>query len=278
MSNAGGAGTEGFDPRFAKIEHWPTSDAVAAIIADQAAGLRLALASAGVIAVAAQAAAERLADSGGRIVFAGAGTSGRVAVQDGVELHPTYGWPKDRLLFLLAGGSAALLDSIEGAEDDEAAGHEQVADNHIGPADVVICVAASGRTPFTCVVAGSATRSGALSIGICNNLGAPLASVVQHSIAIPTGPEVIAGSTRMKAGTVQKAVLNALSTAIMLRLGLVEGGWMVAMRVSNEKLKLRSVAIVQAAAGVSPEAAVAALEAKAYDIRAAISAVRAASR
>ncbi len=268
-------GTEAADPCFADIERWPTEAAVEAMLDDQAAGLALARTQASAIAAAAEAAAGRLREGAGRLIYAGAGTSGRVAVQDGVELCPTFGWRKERLLFLVAGGLAALTESAEGAEDDRSAGMEAVGQHGIASSDVVICVAASGRTPFTCGVAEAASAAQACAIGIANNSATPLSGLVSHAIEVDSGPEVIAGSTRMKAGTVQKAVLNALSTAVMIRLGLVERGLMVSMRVSNDKLRQRSVRIVQQAAGVSEQAAAEALARTAHDIRKAIALARA---
>lgn len=265
-----GQGTEGIDPRFAEIEQWPTGEAVQALLDDQIAGLEQARRVAPALAMAAEAAAERLRSGIGRLVYAGAGTSGRIAVQDGVELRPTYGWPMERLLFLLAGGDKAITESVEGAEDDQEAGRREVAGHAIGPADVVLCVAASGRTPFTCAVAEAAREAGALTVGFVNNLDAPLSALVEHAIEAATGPEVIAGSTRMKAGTAQKALLNAFSTAVMIRLGLVRRGLMVSMRVSNQKLRTRSVDIVSLAAGVGRAEALDALEQSGFDIPAAI--------
>src|SRR5262249_36792776 len=151
----------------------------------------------------------------GRLVYAGAGTSGRIAVQDGSELPPTYDWPADRLVFVIAGGLGALVQSVEGAEDDEAAGEHAVAEAGVGGNDVVVGIAASGTTPFTMGVLRAASATGAVTIAIANNPGAPLFSVARHCVLAETGPEVVAGSTRMKAGTAQKIVLNLLSTAIM---------------------------------------------------------------
>ena len=258
--------TEERAPRFAHLDLWPTVDAVRAIIEDQAAGLRQALDQSALIAAASEAAAERLRD-GGRLVYAGAGTSGRIAVQDGVELHPTFGWSNDRLVFLLAGGLAALTVSVEGAEDDMAAGEAAAADHAISARDVVVCVAASGRTPYTLAVAHAAKRSGALTISVSNNLAQELSTVADYAIDVATGPEVVAGSTRLKAGTAQKAVLNAFSTAAMIRLGYVYDGLMVNMQVTNDKLARRAVSIVAALAATSHSQAAAALRLADRDIK-----------
>jgi N-acetylmuramic acid 6-phosphate etherase len=186
---------------------------------------------------------------GGRLVYVGAGTSGRIAVQDGAELRPTYDWPSDRLVFVMAGGMQAVLQSVEGAEDDEAKGAEAIADAEIDQNDVVIAVAASGTTPFTLGALRSAGARGALTIGVANNRGTPLFELARHRILIETGTEVLAGSTRMQAGTAQKIVLNLFSTAVMVRLGRVYRGLMVSMRASNAKLLRRAAVIVSQIVG-----------------------------
>lgn len=253
--------TEAVSPRYADLDLWPTPAAVEAMAEAQVAASAVVLGQARNIADAADAAAERLREGGGRLVYVGAGTSGRVAVQDGVELGPTFDWPDERLRYLLAGGLDALVRSVEGAEDDGAAGETAMAE--LGPCscDVVIGVAASGRTPYTVAALRAASRAGALTIGIAGNEGTPLSDGFAHSILLPTGAEVVAGSTRMKAGTAQKIALNCLSTAIMIRLGRVHGGLMVDMRPSNAKLRARAVAMVAEIASVPIGTARAALQA-----------------
>ena len=181
---------------------------------------------------------------GGRIVYVGAGTSGRIGVQDGTELTPTYDWPADRLVFAMAGGLGALVQSAEDAEDDEATGARAMTDAKIGPQDVVIAIAASGTTPYTIGALRAATAAGAVTIAVANNPGAPLFDVARRKILVETGAEVIAGSTRMKAGTAQKIVLNLFSTAVMVKLGRVYRGLMVDMRARNAKLRKRAEMIV----------------------------------
>ena len=210
--------TESLNPRFADIDSWPIAEAVEAMLEGQLAAIASIKSQTAKIASAAEAAARRLQD-GGRLVYVGAGTSGRVAVQDGVELGPTFGWPAERLVYLMAGGIDALVQSAEGAEDDTGDARRQVQHHRIAAADVVIGVAASGSTPFTLAAIEAATEAGALTIGIGNNEGTQLLSLADYSLLAATGSEAIAGSTRMKAGTAQKAILNLLSTAIMLRLG-----------------------------------------------------------
>jgi N-acetylmuramic acid 6-phosphate etherase len=251
--------TEAVSPRYAELDLWPTGEAVAAMLEGQLAAAAAVRAEADAIAGAADAAAARLRDPTGRLVYVGAGTSGRLAVLDGVELGPTFDWPDTRTLYLLAGGSAALTSGIEGAEDDIGAAEREVADARLGPADVLVGVAASGRTPYTLAAIRAAARGGALTIAIASNRGTPLLEAAAHPILLDTGPEVVAGSTRMKAGTAQKIALNTLSTAIMIRLGRVHAGLMVDMRLSNDKLRGRAAAIVARLSGTSSEQAAEAL-------------------
>jgi N-acetylmuramic acid 6-phosphate etherase len=261
--------TEAIDPRYVDIDQWPTSLAVEAMLEGQSAAIGAIRAQVGRIALAAEAAASRLGTEG-RLVYVGAGTSGRIAVQDGVELYPTYNWPQDRLFFLMAGGLAALTEAAEGAEDDADAACAEIAAARIGAQDVVIGVAASGRTPYTLAAIVAAREAGALTIGIANNAGTDLLAAADHGLVAETGTEIVAGSTRMKAGTAQKAMLNMLSTAIMLRKGLVYRGRMINMRISNEKLRLRGQTMVRDIAGVELEAAARALDATGEDIKQAI--------
>jgi N-acetylmuramic acid 6-phosphate etherase len=203
---------------------------------------------------AALAAAERLR-KGGRLVYVGAGTSGRLAVQDGAELVPTFSWPQERLLLLIAGGRNALLRSVEGAEDavDQAA---RLAQQHdIGGDDVVIAVAASGTTPFTVSCLNEAKRRGALTIGVANNRDTPILKEADHAIWLDTGAEPIAGSTRMKAGTAQRITLNVFSSLVMILLGRVYDGLMVDLQAVNQKLVRRSEAILTRLTGRSGEEA-----------------------
>jgi len=251
--------TETVDPRFIDLDRWPSERAVEAMLEGQLAAVAAIHSQVRAIADAADAAGDRLRH-GGRLVYVGAGTSGRIAVQDGVELFPTYNWPQERLVFLMAGGLEALTMSAERAEDDADGARARIAESAIGREDVVIGVAASGRTPFTVAAIDAARAVGALTIGISNNADTPLLSAAEHAIAIVTGSEIVAGSTRMKAGTAQKAVLNMLSTTTMLRCGLVYRGLMVNMRVSNDKLLQRGRVMIRDIARVSDEDAGAALE------------------
>jgi N-acetylmuramic acid 6-phosphate etherase len=198
----------------------------------------------------------------------GAGSSGRLAVQDAVELLPTFDF--DRTVTILAGGDAANLHSAEGAEDDEEAARRDVDAAEVGPADALIGLAASGRTPYTVTGVKRARERGALTVGIANNASTPLLEAAEIGILLETGPEVLAGSTRMAAGTAQKVALNALSTSVLVRLGGAYKNLMVGMRPSNAKLRRRAVAIVAAATGKPEEEAKRALERCDWKMREAI--------
>jgi len=261
--------TETPDPRFADVERWPTISAVEAMLEGQLAAIAALKGQTDSIATAADAAATRLR-KGGRIVYVGAGTSGRLAVQDGVELVPTYNWPPERLVFLLAGGTEAMTRSVEGAEDDAGKARAEVLAASVGPDDVLISVAASGRTPYAVAALEAARENGALTIAIANNPSTPLLSAANHAIVADTGSEIVAGSTRMKAGTAQKAALNILSTAIMLRCGLVYRGLMVNMRASNEKLRHRALCMVATLAETDEDRAADALARADNDLRRAV--------
>lgn len=247
--------TENFSTRFQDLDAWPSSDILSAFYEGQlsaVAAVRPALPS---IAAAAEAAVERLR-RGGRLIYVGAGTSGRIGVQDGTELPPTFNWPDDKLVYLIAGGQGALLKAVEDAEDSVEQGIAGIRDSGVGPDDVVIGVAASGRTPFTIAALQEARTRGAQTIGISNNPGAPILDACSHPILADTGEEVIAGSTRMKAGTAQKVILNLLSTLIMVRLGRVYRGLMVHMRATNAKLRRRSEIMVSQITGCDDATAI----------------------
>ena len=174
-----------------------------------------------------------------KIIYVGAGTSARIAVQDGVELYPTFGWPSKRLEFIIAGGEKALTRSIEGAEDLKNKKISEIVKNIIKPTDVVIALTASGSTKFTIDVVKFANKLGALTIGVSNNVKSKLENYAQIPIILDTGAEVVAGSTRLKAGTAQKICLNLISTLVMTRLGKVKKGMMNNLIVTNKKLSLR---------------------------------------
>jgi N-acetylmuramic acid 6-phosphate etherase len=250
--------TESFSPRFTGIDAWPPADILDALVEGQFAAVAAVRAARGGLEAAALAVEERMR-RGGRLVYAGAGTSGRLAVQDGAELTPTFGWPAQRLLFLLAGGERALLHPVERAEDQAEDGAAEARAAGLAENDAVVAVAASGSTPYTLGVLREARRVGALGIGIANNPDTPILREADHGILLDTGPEGIAGSTRMKAGTAQKVALNLLSSLVMIRLGRVHDGLMVDVQAVNAKLERRSEAMLTHLTGCSPETARAAL-------------------
>jgi N-acetylmuramic acid 6-phosphate etherase len=262
--------TEDLDPHFIDLDRWTSLEAVTAMIEGQFAAIGAVQGAAASIAVAVDAAALHLGEGKGRLVYAGAGTSGRVAVQDGVELLPTYSWPWERLAFAVAGGEIALMKAVENAEDDHDAGRAFVAEQCVGYNDVVIGVAASGKTPYTLAVLEAARAAGALTISMANNPGTPMLAAAECPILLDTGSEPVCGSTRMKAGTAQKVALNMLSTALMVKLGGVYKGLMVGMQATNAKLRVRAAKIVKALSNCDDETAALALEVCKGDIRGAV--------
>ena len=204
---------------------------------------------------------------GGKIVLFGAGTSGRLAMLDAAELPPTFNAPPERYLGRLAGGPTAFQRAVEGLEDDRAAGEAAAAD--LGPNDLALGIAASGRTPWVIGALAEARVRGAATVALACVARPALGEVADVVIAVETGPEAVVGSTRMKAGTAQKLVLNSFSTALMVRLGKVYGNLMVDLRPTNAKLRHRAARLVETVAGVDPTAAERAI-AETGDLKAAI--------
>ncbi len=256
--------------RYRAADRWPTGEALAAMLDNQSAAFCAVRQALPALAAAVRAAAHRLGSGRGRLVYVGAGASGRLAVQDGVELHPTFGWPHDRLLFLLAGGEAALMRSREGAEDDAEAGAGASMEHGIDRQDVVLGVAASGTTAFTRAAIGAARERGALTIGMANNRTAPLLLDAEHAVLLETGPEFLAGSTRMTAGTAQKMALNLFSTQTMTELGRVYDGLMVNVVPSNAKLIERGRRMVGIITGCDEATARDAHEEAGHDVKLAV--------
>ena len=252
--------TETILARYVDLDAWPAGDMLAAMWEAQLAAVAAVRPALPAIEAACVAAAARLATSG-RLVMVGAGTSGRIGAQDGAELPPTFNWPQQRLLLLMAGGDIAFTKSVENAEDDSDAAIAAIASHAVGRNDVVIGLAASGSTPFTTAAITAARAAGALTIGMSNSAGGALLTAAEHPILVETGGEVIAGSTRMKAGTAQKVVLNLLSSTVMVLLGHVHRGLMVDMQAKNAKLRLRAVRMLRALTDCDENAATAALTA-----------------
>jgi N-acetylmuramic acid 6-phosphate etherase len=219
------------------------------------------------IAAAASAIAGQLA-KGGRLFYAGAGASIRIGVHDGAELPATFGMAEDRVAFLIAGGRNAMFETLAGEEDDAAAGARAAASCAAG--DALIAIAASGTTPYTVAAAAAAHQRGAKVIAVVNNPATPLGAAADIEILLDSGPEVIAGSTRMGAGTAQKAALNLLSTLVHIKLGAVHDGLMVNLKADNRKLRKRARDIVMHITGKDAGAAEAALAKTGYGIKPAI--------
>ncbi len=243
--------TERPSPRYSDIDLWDVSDIIEAMVEGQFAAVAAVRAARPAIERAALAMEARLKVRG-RLIYAGAGTSGRLAVQDGAELMPTFSWPAERLLLLIAGGNEALIQAVEGAEDETEHAAKLVRRHRVNADDVMIAVAASGTTPFTLAALREARRAGALTIGIANNPGTPLMAEAEHPILLETGAEPIAGSTRMKAGTAQRITLGLLSSLLMIRLGRVYEGLMVDVQTTNKKLVQRAETMLMQLTGSAP--------------------------
>jgi N-acetylmuramic acid 6-phosphate etherase len=261
--------TETPDARHADLDLYPTDELVAVLVDDQLAAVNAVRAAAPAIARAVGAALPRI-EAGGRLIYVGAGTSGRLGVLDSVELYPTFSWPHERALALIAGGNDAMFVAVEGAEDDGPRGAADLRDANPGVNDVVLLLAASGATPYVLGALRAARELGALTIGFANNPGAPVAGEAEIGITLDTGPEVISGSTRLKAGTSQKIALNTFSSALMVRLNKVYGNLMVDLKATNAKLVLRAVALTMFATGANERAAREALEECDFHVKVAI--------
>jgi N-acetylmuramic acid 6-phosphate etherase len=209
-------------------------------------------------------------EHGGTLFYIGAGTSGRLGVLDASECPPTFGTPARMVRAIIAGGDRALKHPIEGAEDSAADGARDLRRAGLSDRDVVVGIAASGSTAYVLGALAFARQKGAVTIGLTSNPRSPVAHRATISIAPDTGPEAIAGSTRMKAGTAQKMVLNMLSSAAMVRIGRIYGNWMVHVALTNQKLRRRGARILQEAAGVSPSTAEHALRQAGHNLPAAL--------
>jgi N-acetylmuramic acid 6-phosphate etherase len=261
--------TETPSTQHPQLDLYPVEDLVDALIDDQAQALHAVKAASASISAAVAAMAPRIA-AGGRLVYVGAGTSGRLGILDSVELYPTFSWPHERAVALLAGGLGAMFEAVEGAEDDANKGAADLRLLYPNYNDVILLVAASGTTPYVLGAMQAARTVGSLTIGIANNAGTPLLAGPDISICLDTGPEVISGSTRLKAGTAQKIVLNTLSSALMVRLHKIYGNLMVDLHPTNVKLTERAVSLAMHVSGADAAAARSALEACQYQVKTAI--------
>ncbi|MEO3884624.1 N-acetylmuramic acid 6-phosphate etherase [Nonomuraea sp. B5E05] len=252
--------TEQSDPRYSQIDRLPTEE-IARLMNQADTAVPAAVAAAvPAISAAIDAIAARMAE-GGRLLYVGAGTSGRLAVLDASECPPTFGTDPSLVQGIIAGGPEALTRSVEGAEDDAEAGAAAIKALEAGPLDSVLGVSASGRAPFVLGALAEASGRGALTAALSCNADAPLSAAAEHAIEVVVGPEVVTGSTRLKAGTAQKLVLNMISTISMVRLGRTYGNEMIEMSAMNNKLAGRALRMVRDITGADQETAVAALDA-----------------
>ncbi|MCS0635982.1 N-acetylmuramic acid 6-phosphate etherase [Streptomyces sp. LP05-1] len=261
--------TEAFRPELADIDTLPTAELVRLMNGEDQTVPTAVAAQLPRIATAIDAVAERMA-RGGRLIYAGAGTAGRMGVLDASECPPTFNTDPSRVVGLIAGGPAAVREAVEGAEDSKPLAAADLAALGPTPDDTVIGVSASGRTPYAIGAVEHARALGALTIGLACNAGSPLGAAADHAVEVVVGPELLTGSTRLKAGTAQKLVLNMISTITMIRLGKTYGNLMVDLRATNDKLRARSRRIVALATDAPPDEVEAALAAADGEVKTAI--------
>jgi N-acetylmuramic acid 6-phosphate etherase len=261
--------TEQVRPELRDLDGMSAGEIVERMTVDARRAPDAVIAAGGQIARAVEAIVARL-ERGGRLVYVGAGTAGRLGVLDASEARPTFSVPPGQVVAVLAGGMAAFSDPVEDAEDDAAAAVRALEALGVTGDDAVVGISASGQTPFVLAAVSWARARGALTVGVACNVDAPLSEQADVAIEIPVGPEFIAGSTRLNAGTAQKIVLNILSTATMVRLGKTYGNLMVDLRANNEKLRDRAVRIVSEITAASGSAARAALEASDWETKVAV--------
>lgn len=263
--------TEAISPRYKGLDTWDDGEILCALWESQLSAISVIRSALPALGTAARAIVEYLrAAPASRLIYAGMGTSGLLAILDGMELSPTFGWPANRLAFLMAGGDLARLTLDGSAEDDAVSARRDVANLAMTPNDVVIGVSASGKTPYTVAVMQEARAIGALTIGLANNPDTELLLASHVPVLLDTGAEVLAGSTRLAAGTAQRAALIMLSTLLMTRLGHVFDGHMVSVVADNSKLRERASRMVQSITGATPEAATKALAESGYQVKAAV--------
>lgn len=269
MGELDGLVTERVDAGYADLDLLSADAQVDAMI-EQNEDVLAALRAAKPDIVAGLAAVTTALRAGGRLIYVGAGTPGRLGVLDASEIPPTFGEPPTLVRGLIAGGPSAVTTAVEGAEDDEALAVADLRELGVTAQDCVVGISASGRTPYVVAAVAEARRLGAHTVGVSCNAGAALSHAADVAIELIVGPEIVGGSTRLKAGTAQKIVLNTLSTLAMVDRGKTYGPYMVDLRATNEKLRARAVRTVAEAAGVSREDATRALRATAWAVKPAI--------
>ncbi|MFF2329149.1 MULTISPECIES: N-acetylmuramic acid 6-phosphate etherase [unclassified Streptomyces] len=261
--------TEAFRPELAEIDRLGTLDIARIMNGEDQAVPSAVAARLPEIAAAIDGTAERMA-RGGRLIYAGAGTAGRLGVLDASECPPTFNTDPSEVIGLIAGGPSAMIKAVEGAEDSKELAAADLDALGLTADDTVVGISASGRTPYAIGAVEHARTKGALTIGLSCNADSALGAAAEHGIEIVVGPELLTGSTRLKAGTAQKLVLNMISTITMIRLGKTYGNLMVDVRASNEKLRARSRRIVSLATGAADEEIEAALAATDGEVKNAI--------
>lgn len=260
--------TEGRNPHSAGLDLLETRDLVDVLVRDQREAVAAVRAQASTLARVVEAIVERV-QRGGRVHYVGAGTSGRLGVLDASEMPPTFGTPPALVCAHIAGGDSALRQAIEGAEDDGPAGASEM-DEHVMPDDVVVGISASGGAPFVVAALERSRSIGALTVAITSSDASSLVAAAALAIVLPTGPEVLSGSTRLKAGTAQKITLNTLSTAVMVRLGKVHDNLMVDVVATNAKLRDRAERLVRELTGADDERVHGALESASGSVKVAV--------
>lgn len=261
--------TEASDPRFAELDKMSVAQLAEAMNEADASVPVAVRAALPAIVPAIEAAAARMA-AGGRLVYVGAGTPGRIGVLDASECPPTFNTPPELVFAIMAGGPSAIVTPIEGAEDDADAGAAAIDTAGIGPLDTVIGIASSGRTPYVVAAIQRARALGALTVGLSCNAGTPLSDAAEFPIEVIVGPEMLTGSTRLKSGTAQKLVLNMFSTIVMVQQGKTFGSLMVDLKPTNFKLRERAVRMVAEIADVPRASAEATLDANGYEVKTSI--------
>ncbi|WP_405145265.1 N-acetylmuramic acid 6-phosphate etherase [Sphaerisporangium sp. NBC_01403] len=265
--------TEATDPRYAEIDKMTVGELAAAMNeADTTVPGAIARALPQITS-AIETAAERM-KAGGRLIYVGAGTPGRLGVLDASECPPTYGTPPEQVFGIIAGGQSAIVSPSEGAEDDTDAAVAAIEAAAVGSLDTVVGVTSSGRTPYVLSAIRRARERGALTVGLSCNAGSPLSEAAEHAIEVIVGPEVVSGSTRLKAGTAQKLVLNMFSTIVMVQLGKTYGNLMVDVRATNGKLRERAIRIMRTVTGARRDEAISTLDRNDYNVKQAIVAFR----
>ncbi len=267
-------GTEGIHGEHAQLDRYHTQALVGAFVDDQQRAVAAVAAAVPLLAQAVEAALPRIR-AGGRLLYAGAGTSGRLGVLDSVELGPTFDWPAERAVALIAGGAGAMFVAVEGAEDSAEQGAADLQALAPTAHDVMLGIAASGGTPYVLGAIAAARAAGCLTIGLASGPGAAVAAQAEIGIVLDTGPEVISGSTRLKAGTAQKIALNTFSSSLMVRLNKVYGNLMVDVRATNAKLVKRALRQTLLATSSEEREPQAAMQASGMHVKTAIVMLRA---